>query len=119
MPCSSEHLEADARERESSHVLELLKEIAGKPFDHDTPALYYGRVATLDKDTARLCEWCEKNDVTKKSLELQLWWRRHQKFDGDRKKAEQDAEEKRSARRAAIRKLTREERKALGIDERE
>lgn len=85
MPCRSDYMEPTARERESGVVLELLKEIDGQPFDHEAPSAY-GTLATLDADTERLCDWCRTNDVTARSLELQLWWQRHQRADARRAK---------------------------------
>lgn len=86
MPCQSDYLEHDAREKESGRVIEFLKEIDGLPFDHDHPS-YYGRITTLDADTARLCEWAQthQEELPRHSLELQLWWQQHQRADAKRR----------------------------------
>lgn len=122
MPCSSEYLEPNQRERESVRVLEFLREIRGQEFDHDEPHTdvygVYGNPLTLDKDTAELCAWLRKitsQDVKLYSLELQLWWQRHQK--ADKKRAEREKLQRRLAavKEAAKKKLTDEERRALGL----
>lgn len=118
MACNSEHMRHTDREAESGRVLEFLKEIAGQPFDHDNPS-YYGNVQTLDNDTAALCAWCMQHDVTKQSLELQLWWQQHQKHDAKREAAEAAAADKRRAADAALTKLTDAERIALGFPRKE
>lgn len=114
MPCVSDHMDHTARERESGIVLELLKEIDGKAFDHENPS-YYGNESTLDADTARLCAWCDSHDVASLSLELQLWWRRHQAADAKRAVAEQKERTRQETVKHAKEKLTLAERKALGI----
>ena len=114
MPCESEYLRHTDREEESGRVLEFLKEISGEPFDHDKPS-YYGNVATLDEDTARLCSWCKSHDVPGQSLELQLWWKRHQKADAMREAAEHEQAERKRIAGEARNKLTPAERKALGV----
>lgn len=83
-------MEHDWREAESGRVLEFLSEVSGRPFNHDQPN-YYGRPKWLDEDTAKLCEWCAANDVSKMSLELQLWWQQHQKRDAKRQAEEAEA----------------------------
>jgi len=104
------------REAESGRVLELLKEIAGQPFDHENPS-YYGRPATLDADTAQLCAWCRDHGSTiyGMSLELQLWWKRHQRADAKREERERAETRLSNIRDHALAKLTPEERSALGL----
>lgn len=90
MPCNCEYLEPQAREQESVRVLGFMKE-AGLDFNHGGKIdKNYGRVATVDADTAALCAWCEANpdQISKMSLEFQIWWRDHQKYDAKRKLAE-------------------------------
>ena len=78
MPCDSSHLAPRTEEVESVKVLICLGEIGCATGEYSP---VYGRVATLDRDTAILCEWCKIHDVTKYSLELQIWWRDHQRAD--------------------------------------
>jgi len=66
----------------------------------------------LDRDTAELCSWCRENDVQEQSLELQIWWRDHQKHDAKR---EAEEAKKKAKRKKALAKLTKEERKLLGL----
>lgn len=115
MPCRSDYLKATARETESSHVLEFLKEIDGEPFNHERPAEYYGRIETLDDDTARICDWCKTHDITKQSLELQLWWQRHQRADAEREVKDKRQKDEEKLRQEGLSKLTVAERKALGL----
>ena len=111
MPCRSDYMEPTLREKESIKVLNLLTEV-GK-FTGDVP--YYGWVSALDTHTAILCEFCQNNDVTKYSLELQIWWRDHQ--EADRKRLEREMQEQKEGkeRDAALAKLTDYERGLLGL----
>ena len=118
MPCDAGHCEASAREVESRVVREFLREIAGKKFDHDDPSKnqgYYGKVDELDNDTAALCAWCMSHDVSKMSLELQLWWKKHQKADAKKLAERRRLEEDEVLKKAALAKLTKEERRVLGL----
>jgi hypothetical protein len=117
MPCVSGYLEPTERERESARVVEFLHEIHGNAFNHERPMDPYGRVQSLDVDTRTLCEWCQTHDVTAMSLELQLWWQRHQKADAARRDAERAKIERDRLAAQGLAKLTPDERKALGIRE--
>lgn len=118
MPCQSDYLEHTDREAESGRVLEFLKEVAGQPFDHENPD-YYGKPENLDADTAKLCDWCKAHteQVPRMSLELQLWWQRHQKSDARREAEERRRVEKRRIAEQGRAKLTAAELKALGLKE--
>lgn len=117
MPCNSDYMQHDAREAESGRVLEFLKEVNGELFNHNNPS-YYGRVATLDSDTAQLCSILGRmGDVSGLSLELQLWWRRHQEWDRIREQREVEARQRETTKAQALEKLTPEERIALGVKE--
>lgn len=120
MPCRSDYLEPNERERESVCVMEFLREIKGEPFNHDhPPGDIYGRVQTLDADTNELCYWCYDNPklLKRSSLELQLWWQRHQKADRERERSERAHRLRERVKKTALGKLTPAERKALGVDE--
>lgn len=84
MPCKCDYLEPTQRELESVKVMNLLYEIG---IFKTLPGLY-GDVKNLDHHTSVLCTWCKYNDVKTKSLELQIWWRDHQKLDIARKAKE-------------------------------
>jgi hypothetical protein len=90
MPCQSDYLEPTGREKESARVIEFLHEIHGDEYNHEKPRRPYGEVDMLDKHTDTLCEWCKANDVTKASLELQLWWNRHKAADARRIKEREE-----------------------------
>lgn len=115
MPCSCDFTEPTAREEESSMVLEFLKEIEGKRFNHESRKSLYGRIKTLDEDTAKLCDWCGTHDVAKYSLELQLWWRKHQAADKRRMQTERIKVKEKLLKDGALAKLTEPEKKALGL----
>lgn len=80
MPCRSDYLELNDRERESVKVRGFLRDL-GMPVKL---AEGYGDVPNLDRDTALLCAWCKNYDVKNYSLELQIWWRDHQIADKKR-----------------------------------
>lgn len=63
-------------------VGELIREALGLPFNHKDPMCGWPNPSDLDSMTEWLCEWCTlKNDVTRYSLEMQIWWRDHQEAD--------------------------------------
>jgi hypothetical protein len=68
----------------------------------------------LDKETAELCGKLQKTDVTKYSLEMQIWWRDHQEEDRKRIQKEIKKNKKAKEKKAALAKLTPYERKLLG-----
>ncbi len=119
MPCKSDYLEADGKEVELSRVACLLGELDGKPIDKSHwrgyhPAVYNKKVDG-DAMVSELCERLQAVDVTKYSLEMQIWWRDHQA--ADKTRIEHELARKRSAedRKAALAKLTPYERELLGF----
>lgn len=125
MPCRSDHMEANAREIYLSRVLCHHDELDGKP---DYPASWYRgyhpRVYSKpvsDEEAngwvEHLCSRCQKIDVTKHSLELQMWWRDHQAADAKREQEGQESAELEEKRQAALAKLSPEDRKVLGLEE--
>lgn len=95
MPCNSDYLEANAREVWLSQVVQLHDEFNyGRPVDAKSAAWrgYDDRVysknvskAEADQWVAALCQrFKECADVSKMSLEAQIWWRDHQKADAER-----------------------------------
>lgn len=120
MPCNSDHMSATGAEKELSAIYGFLDELeTGKLEDgfndgYDTRAYNKTDKEHLDKKTAELCSKLQNTDVTKFSLEMQIWWRDHQKHDCKRLEKEmKDATD----REAAISKLTPYERNLLGINE--
>jgi len=87
MPCRSDYMEPTARERENKRVAGFLHEVGLRPEYKQVGQ--YGVQEGLDSLTALLCTWCKANDVTTKSLELQIWWRDHKKIDEARERREQ------------------------------
>lgn len=132
MPCNSDHLEPMRREIDASRVLCVLDELnAGRPIDdHRVPQWWYGyhpsaymRILSkedVDRWTAEACGKLSKLKpaaIRKMSLELQLWWREHQKADAERKARERREERDKELRAQALAKLTPAERRALGVDD--
>ena len=115
MPCDSSYLRPRAEELESARVRELLREVNGQPFNHDEPAEVYGQVAKLDSDTAALCVWCKnhRSEIQDHSLELQIWWRDHQKRDAEREEEEASERKRNALLKQAKAKLTKEEWNAI------
>ena len=128
MPCRSDHMEPQPREVEMSRVLTLIDETRGKKFDKENYRGYHPNAycqgptqSELNEKTAYLCghlrEVEKRQDISKYSLELQMWWRDHKK--ADKRHAAEDREAARLARlrKAAAGRLTKKQREALGIDE--
>jgi hypothetical protein len=122
MPCNCDHLEPSSYEKQISKVACLLDELNGKK-DLDRshwggmhPKVYSKCTKELaDKMTAELCSRLQNTDVTKHSLEMQMWWRDHQL--ADKQRIERELQEKKNDhdRKAAIAKLTPHERQLLGL----
>ena len=104
MPCRGPDCYEAASFRESDKLSTLLMEIGNT-----------ARYASSDHKTDLLCTWCQSNDVSKQSLELQIWWRDHQEWDAQRIADELEEEEDDKARAIAMSKLTPYERDLLGI----
>lgn len=107
-------MDPTSEEKNSLEVLTLLKE-CGIPTGKYSSS--YGRPETLDKDTASLCDWCKQHatSISRMSLELQIWWRDHQKADKKRKAREEAAYKRGMIRAKALLKLSPEEKEALGV----
>lgn len=113
MPCDSSHLKPTHREVESVKLISLLKEVGIAVGGHDRN---YGDEINLDLHTNQLCEFCQSNDVTQYSLELQIWWRDHQAADRKRLEREQAEAKTEEEKQVALAKLTDYERKLLGLE---
>lgn len=123
MPCNSDYMNASSREIALSQVACLLDEIEGKPIDRSHWQGYHPQVysrsinkAEADAMVARLCSFLRDADVTRYSLEMQMWWRDHLKADQARIEQERRDANAEAARKAALSKLSPEERKALGLE---
>lgn len=75
----------------------------------------------LDKLTRMLCSVLAKNDVLEEDSKIQLtketsvWWQEHKKADAKRKQLEKQEKRKKDLAVKALKKLTVEEQKALGL----
>lgn len=121
MPCNSDYMEASGYERNATAVYQLLDELDGRPFDpREFASGYdkrvYNKSVDLDAITRKLCAKLSTVDVSKYSLEMQVWWRDHQLADEERKATEARIAKKRALADAAMAKLTKEERMALGFE---
>lgn len=122
MPCNSDYMAATHYERDLSRVACLLDELAAsKPIDPSHWEGYhprvYGRAVSRDEGdsmTRDLCNALQHRDVTKFSLEMQMWWRNHQAADKARVEREMADAATEAERKAALDKLTPHERKLLG-----
>lgn len=127
MPCNSDHLAPSSLEIEVSRLYILLDELAGKGEPNprsdrwhgcDKRAYNVGREKLrelADELTARLCEKVKKVDMKKCSLELQVWARDHARADAKKRASREKARKKQDIKVAALKKLTKAERKALGL----
>lgn len=121
MPCNSDYLEADGLEIEISRVACLLDELDGKPFNADRWRGYhprvYNRLSEVDPDelVSELCHRLQKIDVSKQSLEMQIWWRAHQAADKARIEDEIRRQKDEAAREKALSKLNDYERRLLNV----
>lgn len=121
MPCNSDHMTATTYERDLSRVACLLDELDGKPLNRSHWAGYhptvYGRATKSigDQMVSTLCAALQTRDVTRCSLEMQLWWRDHQEADKARVEREIAQTKTEADRTAALEKLTPHERKILGL----
>ena len=122
MPCNCDHMKPHQLELEISKVACLLDELNGKPinknhWDGYHPDVYGSVLQTgfADKLTAKLCKKLQKLDVTKYSLEMQIWWRDHQIADKQRITDDLAKKKKKKDKELALKKLTRYEKKLLGI----
>jgi hypothetical protein len=105
-----------------SKVACLLDELDGKEFTswhwQGGHPRVYGKWLTPkqeDEMVATLCKRLQGVDVTKHSLEMQMWWRDHQAADQARVESELAKAETEEKRQAALAKLTHHERKLLGL----
>lgn len=94
MPCNCDYMEPTRLEVELSNVAALLEELAGfsdwkRHYNRGShPRVYNKHLTKAEQDSlvAGLCAELHKVDVTKYSLEMQIWWRDHQAADAKRLK---------------------------------
>jgi hypothetical protein len=119
MPCNSDYMEATGKEVALSKVACLLDELDGKPLDRTHwlgyhPAVY-NRAADADALVSELCRRLQTVNVTKQSLEMQMWWRDHQAADKAMLEHEMARKKTDAERQTALSKLTKYERELLGL----
>jgi hypothetical protein len=75
------------------------------------------RESDYDTIKAHLCWACHTLENAGAILppDLARWWQQHQEVDARRKQAEAEATHRAMVKRAALEKLTPEERRALGV----
>lgn len=120
MPCNSDYLNPTHEEKELSQIACLLDELDGKKkidkshWSGHHPKVY-GKRVNGDELIAKLCSRLKKEDVSKRSLEMQIWWRDHKR--ADKKRIANEAANRKFSleRKAAIKKLTAKERRLLGL----
>lgn len=124
MPCNSDYLSPQRTEIEMSRVLCLLDELNGRQWSKEQWAGLHGgaygqnlQKRQRDALVAKLCQRLQSVDVTKYSLELQMWWRDHKEADKKRVEQEVAAARFQAERAAVIAKLTPYERELLGVRE--
>jgi hypothetical protein len=132
MPCRSDYLAASGQELESKRVCQfltyLLTETNEEPPEWVAKAAddYYGNVSRLDEATRLLCEFIRSlpTEITEKLIydphnktarNLADWWERHQEWDNRRTKEEEQARKTAHLKERALKKLTPEEMKAIGL----
>lgn len=125
MPCDSSYLNADPQEQYLSRVHCLLEELDGKATIEPShwrgyhPKVYNKHISREEADAlvATLCARLQATDVTRYSLEMQIWWRDHQRADKARIERDLKKAKDATARKAALAKLTPYERKLLRVED--
>lgn len=122
MPCNSDYMKANESEKNLSIIYGLLDEFKTGKLPENFGDGYDERVynkglskAHLDEMTEKLCNKLQNTDVSKFSLEMQMWWRDHKK--ADKKRLENEIKEKKiqEEKQIALSKLSDYERKLLGL----
>ncbi len=129
MPCRSDYLEPNARERESKRAAKCFVLLATK-IGVTVPKLIakaakdnYGNVEHADEITAALCGLCKGTPEViiydgrdKNMRKVADWWDEHQEADRKREREEAEEANRQKLAKQGRDKLSEEERDALGID---
>lgn len=122
MPCNSDYMAPSASELQAARCACLLDELDGHEWTRNEWEGYHSRTyckttsALLDELVRELCSRLQAlPSITQHSLELQIWWRDHQKADAERIAREQQTKQLATLRRQALAKLSPLERDALGL----
>lgn len=130
MPCISDYMEPTEQENYNRHVAKLMLFVR-----RSLELSVTSKLVKLTKEsyakrdlTPELCELMRKlttetreallygNPRDRTARELATWWEDHVKLDAEREKREATERSKRYTAKVAWRKLSREERIALGLD---
>lgn len=120
MPCNSDYMRANDYEVRLSQAACLLDELNGrggidKSHWSGYHPMIYNQKVDGDALVSELCGRLQGLDVSKFSLEMQVWWRDHQQADKERLEAEALQRKTEAEKSAALEKLTPYERSLLGI----
>lgn len=122
MPCNSDYMNASSMEKNISIVACLLDELDGIAANKSSWDGYHPKVYNncskkkADTLVAELCSRLQQvEDISKYSLEMQIWWRDHQRADKARIEAELETQNRQADREALISRLSKYERSLLGV----
>lgn len=121
MPCNSDYMAANNREIQLSRVACLIDEFEGRTYQKGWWGGYHPSVynnltkVKADELVSKLCGYLQEADVTKYSLEMQIWWRDHQAADKARIEQEIQSRKDEVAKAEALAKLSPYEQKLLGV----
>lgn len=119
MPCQSSHCESTREEVVASQMFCILDELDGKEFVKSHWSGYhplaYGKEVDLHSLASKVCSRLQQQDVSRLSLEAQMWWRDHQAADRRRIELALQEHKAKKDRKAALGKLTPYERRLLGL----
>lgn len=118
---NGDYLKPNSMELKTSKVACLLDELNGTPINDSHwrgmhPHVYNICTNELyDKLLAELVDKLQTLDVSKYSLEMQIWWRDYQTADKERSEREAQDAENNQQKETALAKLTDSEKKLLGF----
>lgn len=122
MACNGDYMNPTGLEKNLSTVYGLLDELNSGVLRNDYNDGYDKRVYNqkltledLNNKVKELCSKLQNVDVTKYSLEMQIWWRDHQIADKKRLEMEMENIKIEKEKQEAISKLTPYERELLGL----
>lgn len=128
MPCNCDHMEPNKHEIESKKACQCARYLL-RTMNLDVPDWveegaedYYGIPFKMEEVTILLCKLCSEIDDSiiyngrdKEARMTADWWDEHQKADRERIAKEEHERKQNTLRASAAKKLTDEEKDALGI----
>lgn len=124
MGCRSDYQAPSARETDISRLYCFLDELSGKSWTKSDFAGFREGVYQSgikhdeNKLTASLCSQLRqktREEILEYSLELQIWWRDHQRKDAEEAERKEKELRLKALKEAALAKLSEEEKDALGL----